>query len=118
MRRLVLSEHLCQGWLEGYLLTGRLLPEPEGRRHQRGRPHAASALSEYPHGMPDVEFDTRLQARAHTREHGEDAPEIRDCIWTSPEKARPGDQRHTPRSLTDLDVMAGPTPAEKARETD
>jgi xylulose-5-phosphate/fructose-6-phosphate phosphoketolase len=27
--------------------------------------------------------DRRLQARAYTREHGEDAPEIRDCTWPS-----------------------------------
>jgi xylulose-5-phosphate/fructose-6-phosphate phosphoketolase len=26
--------------------------------------------------------DTRLRMRAHTREHGEDAPEVRDWSWT------------------------------------
>jgi xylulose-5-phosphate/fructose-6-phosphate phosphoketolase len=25
--------------------------------------------------------DRRLRARAYTREHGEDAPEIRDWVW-------------------------------------
>jgi xylulose-5-phosphate/fructose-6-phosphate phosphoketolase len=25
--------------------------------------------------------DMRLRARAYTREHGEDAPEIRDWVW-------------------------------------
>jgi xylulose-5-phosphate/fructose-6-phosphate phosphoketolase len=26
--------------------------------------------------------DTRLRMRAYTREHGEDAPEVRDWAWT------------------------------------
>jgi phosphoketolase len=49
----VLSEHLCQGWLEGYLLTGR-------------------------HGP-----NARLFAREYTREHGEDDPAISGWIWGS-----------------------------------
>jgi xylulose-5-phosphate/fructose-6-phosphate phosphoketolase len=32
-------------------------------------------------GLRQEMEDARLRARAHTREHGEDAPEIRDWTW-------------------------------------
>jgi xylulose-5-phosphate/fructose-6-phosphate phosphoketolase len=32
-------------------------------------------------GLRQEMEDTRLRARAYTREHGEDVPEIRDWIW-------------------------------------
>ena len=35
-------------------------------------------------GIRQLMVDTRLRARRYTREHGEDAPEIRDWTWSGP----------------------------------
>jgi xylulose-5-phosphate/fructose-6-phosphate phosphoketolase len=87
----VLSEHLCQGWLEGYTLTGRhgLFNCYEAFIHivdsmfnlvmdvidrVPGLAQRAAALRQHM-------ADERMRHRAHTRQVGDDAPDVRDWVW-------------------------------------
>ncbi|GAA3095800.1 phosphoketolase [Kribbella aluminosa] len=58
----ILSEHTCQGWLEGYLLTGR-----------HGLFRAATTRQYF--------ADQRTRRHAYVTQYGEDLPEVRN--WRS-----------------------------------
>jgi phosphoketolase len=106
----VLSEHMCQGWLEGYLLTGRhgLFNRYEAfihiidsmfNQHAKWLKVTRDILDRF-HLVMDVidrvpglsataghvrqlMVDKRISCRAYTRAEGEDAPEITGWQWTS-----------------------------------
>ncbi len=74
----VLSEHNCQGWLEGYTLTGRhgLFASYEALLARAPRFAAGtSALRELCQEM-------LVRHETYTRAHLEDLPEVRDWTWT------------------------------------
>ena len=60
----------------GHAQRPRPLPPRDGRDRPRARP-----VRERRHGCARRWATARIRARAYTREHGEDDPEIRDWVW-------------------------------------
>jgi xylulose-5-phosphate/fructose-6-phosphate phosphoketolase len=75
----MLSEHQCEGWLEGYLLTGR-----------HGLVNCYEVFIHIVDSMFNqhakwLKVSAGLEHKQYIDKYGEDMPEIRNWKWTNPQ---------------------------------